>query len=887
MLQVRLWRFPEGSSSFSKGDQMKSIQLLRVIVGVVALVGGFHFDTASAFAQAGSDDCATPTPISGPGQFYFNLTTATASLQGDLSSCLPPTGVIYADTDVWWCWTATCNGWVTLSTCAVTDLDTVLAIYDTGLLGCFCPANQSPICCNNNSCGLNGLQSLLRCQVVCGQTYLIQLGRPMFTTVNGAAYLSIQCEGTACAPAEPFNCNCCGGRPPIVDSIATPFAPGAVAVATKENWANSDPAVYLFELGGQPSAPVGSNWNTGRYSHSTWTRANLGDVFGVTLDGDGNIFVGHSAIFVRFVGPNSQDLVGSGGAGAIYRLDGTTGAVTTVINLPQQVDPSQPLGEQFPGLGQLSYDCATERLFASNFEDGRIYCIDPSDVSGFKVRSTFKHGGATTTTPSPNGSLADPLDPAGFEPLGTRIWAVKAAGGRVFYSLWIEDQVRPNSGQSNQIWSVDIDASGNFIDNSERLECTLPGFLVGKEVANWSNPIADISFDDDCCLLAAERSMGSDSRSGAHFANAYRFCQNAAGTWGAPTIYDTGGVHDLGNATGGIGYQGGDANQIWNMTDAISYAPLNYVYGLQGQDPAGEVVSQSTWIDLDGSLTSGGDKTYLGSLEISCVDACMSVVTTNISCNPSAAGPMEFDWTFTITNQSTQVASVLILPDASFAPAQTLTLDPPLGPGASDTYTVHITGQQPLTQFCFPVVLGSVQGNICCSLEVCIDELPECECFEDDGLQVLTAGVSQYDVTFSLTNLETFAGEWISIAVAPGIAATVSSPTLIDIASTSYAGTVAVGPIHVISALPPGNPITLIIGFHSLTFHPCCFREITFIVPPSGTTVPGDLNDDGIVNAADLAMLLAEWGISNGAADINGDGNVNAADLAIMLANWG
>ena len=49
----------------------------------------------------------------------------------------------------------------------------------------------------------------------------------------------------------------------------------------------------------------------------------------------------------------------------------------------------------------------------------------------------------------------------------------------------------------------------------------------------------------------------------------------------------------------------------------------------------------------------------------------------------------------------------------------------------------------------------------------------------------------------------------------------------------------------------------------------------------------GDLNDDGIVNAADLAMLLAEWGISNGAADINGDGNVNAADLAIMLANWG
>jgi len=408
-----------------------------------------------------------------------------------------------------------------------------------------------------------------------------------------------------------------------------------------------------------------------------------------------------------------------------------------------------------------------------------------------------------------------------------------------------------------------------------------------NHISDWSNPVADISFDDDCCLLAAERSMRSDTFTEAHNSNAYRVCQDAAGTWNVQMTYDVGEAYNGANATGGIGYQGGDANQIWNMTDSITwYNPRSY--GLYGQDPAGEALANATSVDLDGDFSDrNNQKQRLGSLEISCVDACMSVVTTDISCNPSAAGPMEFDWTFTITNQSTQVAAVMILADASFAPAQTLTLDPPLGPGESDTYTVHITGQQPLTQFCFPVVLGSVQGNVCCTLEICIDELPECECFEDDGLQVLTAGVSQYDVTFSLTNLESFVGQWISIAVAPGIAATVSSPTLISIPPTPYGGTIPVGSIHVISALPPGNPITLIIGFHSLTFQPCCFREITFIVPPSGTTVRGDLNDDGIVNAADLAMLLAEWGSSNGAADINGDGNVNAADLAIMLANWG
>jgi len=53
---------------------------------------------------------------------------------------------------------------------------------------------------------------------------------------------------------------------------------------------------------------------------------------------------------------------------------------------------------------------------------------------------------------------------------------------------------------------------------------------------------------------------------------------------------------------------------------------------------------------------------------------------------------------------------------------------------------------------------------------------------------------------------------------------------------------------------------------------------------PSG--IPGDLNGDGIVNAADLNILLAAWGTDDPIADINGDGIVNAADLNILLSNW-
>ncbi|MGA1632858.1 MAG: dockerin type I repeat-containing protein, partial [Phycisphaerales bacterium] len=50
--------------------------------------------------------------------------------------------------------------------------------------------------------------------------------------------------------------------------------------------------------------------------------------------------------------------------------------------------------------------------------------------------------------------------------------------------------------------------------------------------------------------------------------------------------------------------------------------------------------------------------------------------------------------------------------------------------------------------------------------------------------------------------------------------------------------------------------------------------------------IPGDLNGDGIVNAADLNILLAAWGTDSPIADINEDGIVNAADLNILLANW-
>lgn len=48
----------------------------------------------------------------------------------------------------------------------------------------------------------------------------------------------------------------------------------------------------------------------------------------------------------------------------------------------------------------------------------------------------------------------------------------------------------------------------------------------------------------------------------------------------------------------------------------------------------------------------------------------------------------------------------------------------------------------------------------------------------------------------------------------------------------------------------------------------------------------GDLNNDGIVDGADLAILLGAWGSADPIADLSGDGEVGGADLSILLGNW-
>lgn len=51
--------------------------------------------------------------------------------------------------------------------------------------------------------------------------------------------------------------------------------------------------------------------------------------------------------------------------------------------------------------------------------------------------------------------------------------------------------------------------------------------------------------------------------------------------------------------------------------------------------------------------------------------------------------------------------------------------------------------------------------------------------------------------------------------------------------------------------------------------------------------VLGDIDDDGLVDGADLSALLGSWGSVSPESDLNGDGIVDGGDLTLLLGNWG
>jgi hypothetical protein len=78
------------------------------------------------------------------------------------------------------------------------------------------------------------------------------------------------------------------------------------------------------------------------------------------------------------------------------------------------------------------------------------------------------------------------------------------------------------------------------------------------------------------------------------------------------------------------------------------------------------------------------------------------------------------------------------------------------------------------------------------------------------------------------------------------------------------------------------------LNIHAVQMHTGMEGEFTMYYDDMVLTpgIHGDVDADGDVDSADLLILLAAWGNTEGPEDVNGDGIVNTEDLLILLGNW-
>ncbi|MBI5215687.1 MAG: T9SS type A sorting domain-containing protein [Ignavibacteriae bacterium] len=340
--------------------------------------------------------------------------------------------------------------------------------------------------------------------------------------------------------------------------------------------------VGIIDLSNSSSFPLGANATPSMYfgpPGSQWNSQQLGQVFGIALDADGNIYVTATTAYWN-------DNFGSGGAGAIYKINNGTGTVSVFATLPNSGSTA---------LGNICYDCKRNQFFVTNMEDGKIYRISSSGT----ILSSY-----------------DPLQPDngldGYPQLGERIWGVNVWGNRVYYSVWNSD-VTFHTFQNNLIRSVALNASGDF-STQDQIEIEIP-YLV--PLGGWSNPVSDISFSSGGKMLLAERSMSSPTQPEAHKSRCLEYLfQN--GQWVPSSAQFSVGTSLFSgrNCAGGADYAN-VSDRVWVTGDALilQYTPSYLVYGLQGLPQGGGSVNDSYLIDEWGN-TVDMSKTGMGDVEV-------------------------------------------------------------------------------------------------------------------------------------------------------------------------------------------------------------------------------------------------------------------------------
>ena len=380
----------------------------------------------------------------------------------------------------------------------------------------------------------------------------------------------------------------------------------------------------IFRTANNASAPVGDDWNepllgTNRVASifpKYWVSDSIGQVFGIALDHSGGIFLSATDVYRydELFGAQAGQPTGygtavgaSGGPSGIYYTNYATPNITTALVTTKPFPYTNTVGTaKIPNsgigngnsIGNIAYDYANKQLFATNLEDGRIYRINPSTGVVLSIFDPFALDGGTASP--------------GMAPLGEQLWGIgvltQAGVTTVYFARTI-------SSIGKQIWSIQLDASGEFM-------ATAAGSGLYTEsaiTATFKQPIAtvpgtaptitDIAFSSAGRMLLAERGHP-------HIAKVFEYVLSGS-TWVAgnnfyPGTDLTSSGYPLGaNSAGGVDYSNREVvssipnficnDIVWASGNAMftktffnpTFGYPNYVYGVQGMSSAGNSTTSS------------------------------------------------------------------------------------------------------------------------------------------------------------------------------------------------------------------------------------------------------------------------------------------------------
>jgi hypothetical protein len=324
-------------------------------------------------------------------------------------------------------------------------------------------------------------------------------------------------------------------RPPnlnLGDAVVTGFSGTIVPDTTRPLPPNKSAVDLTFINPDGPSARIvgvgrpGYVWD-GRLFQAPKTfdvfAKDAGQLFGVALDDQPvpNIYLAATSAFgLNLVGrgangqPERRKVGGPGAGwmkgqfglelqgdpGSIYKVDGTTGAVTLFAKVMLEGVPNPG-----PALGNLAYDAVHKQLFVSDLYTGMIHRFAIAD--GSEPGPSYDHGvtgrGVANLPPVPfnpanrpnianNRFNSENPDSWGFAPPERRVWGLAVQAGRLFYSAR-----NGSATEAPQIWSVGIAQDGSFAADP-RLEAELvaqPG----------PYPVSDIAFSQRGAMILAQR----------------------------------------------------------------------------------------------------------------------------------------------------------------------------------------------------------------------------------------------------------------------------------------------------------------------------------------------------------------------------------------------